>query len=71
MVDPMSVGYIEVTSQDRYVVRRARKSIQEPMSYELIRGRLTDVGLTVEVQDSKIKKEIKNHFSWAPRNLPR
>ena len=34
-IDPMSVGYIEVTNgQKRYVVRRARKSIQEPMRYE-------------------------------------
>ena len=67
----MSVGYIEVTNgQDRYVVRRTRKSIQEPMSDELIRGRLANVGLTVEVQDSEIKKEIKNHFSWAPATSP-
>jgi hypothetical protein len=70
-IDPMSVGYIEVTNgQDRYVVRRARKSIQEPMSYELIRGRMANIGLTVEVQDSEIKKEIKNHFSWAPATCP-
>jgi hypothetical protein len=70
-IDPTSVGYIEVTNgHDRYVVRRARKNIQEPMSYELIRGRLTNVSLTVEVQDSEIKKEIKNHFSWAPATCP-
>jgi len=68
----MSVGYIEVTNgQDRYVVRRTRKSIQEPMSDELIRGRLANVGLTVEVQDSEIKKEIKNHFYWAPATSPK
>ncbi len=70
-IDPMSVGYIEVTNgQERYVVRRARKSVQEPMGYELIHGRVTNVGLTVEVQDSEIKKEIKNHFSWAPATCP-
>src|SRR5262245_32637949 len=69
--DPMSVVYFEVTNgQDRYVVRRARKSIQEPMSYDLIRGRLADAGVTVEVQEREIKKEIKNHFSWAPATCP-
>ena len=69
--DPMGVGYIEVTNgQDRYVLRRARKSIQEPMNYELIRGRLSSISLTVEVQDREIKKEIKNHFSWAPATCP-
>ena len=67
-IDPMSVCYIEVTNgQDRYVVRRARKSIQEPMSYELIRGRMANIGLTVEVQDSEIKKEIKEEIN---RPLP-
>lgn len=70
-LDPMTVGYIEVTNgQDRYVLRRARKSIQEPMSYELIRGRLTEMDLTVEVQENEIKKEMKNHFSWAPATCP-
>lgn len=70
-MDPMSVGYIEVTNgQDRYVLRRARKSIQEPMNYELIPGHLVSLGLTVEVQESEIKKEIKNHFSWAPASCP-
>lgn len=70
-IDPMSENYIEVTNgQDRYVVHRARKSIQEPMSYELIRGRLANVSLMVEVQECEIKKEIKNHFSWAPATCP-
>lgn len=70
-IDPMSESYLEVTNgQDRYVVRRARKSIQEPMSYELIRGRLANVSLMVEVQEREIKKEIKNHFSWAPAICP-
>lgn len=70
-MDPMGVGYIEVTNgQDRYVLRRSRKSIQEPMRYELIPGHLINLSLTVEVQESEIKKEIKkeikNHFPWAP-----
>ena len=69
--DQMSVVYFEVTNgQERYVVRRQRKSIQEPVSYELIRGRLADGGITVEVQERAIKKEIKNHFSWAPATCP-
>ena len=49
---------------------RARKSIQEPMGYELIRGRLADAGVTVEVQEREIKKEIKKHFCWAPATCP-
>jgi hypothetical protein len=67
----MSVGYIEVTNgHDRYILRRSRKSIQEPMSYEFVRGRLTETDLTVEIQENEIKKEMKNHFSWAPATCP-
>ena len=70
-LDPMSVGYVEVTNgHDRYLVLRRRKSIQEPMSYQLIPGRLVETGVQVEVQEKEIKKEMKNHFSWAPATCP-
>jgi hypothetical protein len=69
--DPMSVGYIEVTNgQERFILRRARPSIQEPLNYELISGRLADTGVTLEIQGAEIKKEMKNHFSWAPAACP-
>ena len=69
--DPMSVAYIEVTNgRENYLLRRARKSIQEPMIYELVQGRLTDAGLTVEIQENEIKKEMENHFSWEPGSCP-
>jgi hypothetical protein len=71
-LDPMSVAYMELTNgRDRYLVRRARSSIQEPMSYELISGRLVEAGLSIEVQENEIKKEMKNHFSWAPATCPK
>jgi hypothetical protein len=35
LLDPMSVAYVEVTNgHDRYLVRRRRRSIHEPMSYD-------------------------------------
>jgi hypothetical protein len=69
--DPMSVGYVEVTNgQELFVLRRTRRSIQEPLSYELVCGRLADAGLILEVQENEIKKEMKNHFSWAPATCP-
>jgi hypothetical protein len=70
-LDPMSVGYIEVTNgEDRFVLRRTRRSIQEPLSYELVHGHLANAGVTLEVQEIAIKKEMKNHFSWAPATCP-
>lgn len=64
---PMKVGYIEVTNgQDLFALRSSRKSVEEPLNFQLIRGRLTGAGVTVEVQEEEIKKEMKYHFSWAP-----
>jgi hypothetical protein len=69
--DPMNVAYVEVTNgYDRYLVRRGRRSIQEPLSYELVSGRLAEAGVLVEVQENEIKQEMKNHFSWTPATCP-
>jgi hypothetical protein len=69
--DPMSVAYIEVTNDyDQFLVRRGRKTIQEPFRYELVLGRLANVGPRLEVQQDEIKKEMKNHFLWAPAACP-
>ena len=66
-LDPMSVGYIEVTNgHDRFLLRRSRKSIEEPLAYELMKGRIVATGLSLEVQENEIKKEMKYHFTWSP-----
>jgi hypothetical protein len=66
-VDPMGVGYIEVTNgHDQVLLRRSRKSIEEPLMYELVKGRIVDAGLSLEVQEHEIKKEMKYHFTWTP-----
>jgi len=65
--DPMSVGYIEVTNgQDRFLIRSSRRSIEEPLSFELIRGRLAVVRISLEIQEDEIRKELRYHFPWEP-----
>jgi hypothetical protein len=65
MSDPMGVAYIKVTNgHDHLLLRQSRKSIAEPLSFELTRGHLIDQGLTVCIQDSEIKKEMRYHFKW-------
>lgn len=67
MLDPMNVGYIEVTNgQDRLLLRQTRRSIEEPLVFELVSGRLVDRGVTLEVQEDEIRKEMKRHISQAP-----
>ena len=68
--DPMSVGYVEVTNgRDRLLLRQMRRSIYEPLSFELVTGRLIEQGVTVGIQDNPIKKEMKYHFEWSAEPL--
>ena len=61
----MGVAYIEVTTgSDHLLLRQSRNSIAEPLRFELMRGRLVDQGVTVCIQDSEIKKEMRSHFNW-------
>jgi hypothetical protein len=62
----MSVAYIEVTNgHDHLLLCQTRKSIYEPLSFELTPGRLIDQGVTVCIQDNEIKKEMRYHFNWS------
>jgi hypothetical protein len=66
MSDPMGVAYIEVTNgRDHLLLRQSRKSIAEPLSFKITCGRLIDQGVTVSIQDSAIKKEMRHHFKWS------
>jgi len=62
--DPMDVEYIEVTNgKEWFVIRSFRKSIEEPLSFEIVPGRLKPTGVTVQIQENEIRKEMKHHFS--------
>ena len=69
-LDPMGVSFIEVTvGKARMLLERTRKTIDEPVQFHRVPGRLADNGATVEIQESEIKKELKYHFSWAPLTM--
>lgn len=66
-MDPTKEAYVEVTNgQDRFVIRSSRGSIDEPLHFDLIKGRLTSAGATLEIQENEIRKEMKFHFAWNP-----
>jgi hypothetical protein len=69
--DPMNVGYLEVSNgRECLLLRQTRKSIDDPLRFELISGRLVDRGVTLEVQAHEIKQEMKRHFSWRTSGAP-
>lgn len=66
-VDPMNAAYLEVTNGiETVLLHRTRRSIEEPVHYAVVNGRLIESGVRLEVQDDEIRKEMKLHFSWAP-----
>ena len=50
----------------RSYLRRIRSSIQEPLRYESVPGRLVPRKWTLDVQENSLRKEMKLRFSWAP-----
>jgi hypothetical protein len=66
-VDPMSVAYIEASNgNETLLLRRSRRSIEDAVQYEILKDQRVETGLSLEVQDSEIRKEMKLHFSWSP-----
>lgn len=69
--DPMSEGYIEVSNgAETLLLRRSRSTIEEPFRYEIVSGRLVQFGVSLEIQEEAIRKEMKLHFCWAPAAPP-
>jgi hypothetical protein len=65
-VDPMSVAYIEASNgNETLLLRRSRRSIEEPVRYEIMKDQRVETGLSLEVQENEIRKEMRLHFSWA------
>ena len=65
--DPMKERYVEVTNgQENFVIRSFRNSIEEPLNFELLHGRLKTTRVVVEIQQNEIRKEMQYHFPWEP-----
>jgi hypothetical protein len=65
--DPMGAVYIEASNgSETPILRRSRRNIDEPVRYEIVRGRLIESGFGLEIQEKEIRKEMQLHFSWAP-----
>ncbi len=66
-IDPMNARYIEISNGNEILLlRSSRSSIENPFSYEVVNGRLIQSGVSLEVQEDAIRKEMKLHFSSAP-----
>jgi hypothetical protein len=65
--DPMASGFIEaIDGKETVLLRRVRSTIQEPLRFEWVPGRLVPGESTLDVQENALRKEMKLHFPWAP-----
>ena len=66
--EPVGASYFEATNgQERFVVKRFRKSVSDPQGYELIPGKLHRTLVELHVDERAILKELEEAFS--PRRL--
>jgi hypothetical protein len=59
-LEPIKVSYFEATNgSENFVVKKWRRSIEEPVKYEqIIRGRL-EINLNIDIQANDIRRQIK------------
>ena len=61
--DPMRVGYVEATNgRESFVIRSFRRTIAEPLEFELIRGRLKPYRVAVAIQEASLRREMKQRL---------
>jgi hypothetical protein len=63
--DPMSEKHVAVTNgQSHFVLRSFRTRIDQPLAFELMRGRFEIQDVIIEAQEREIRNELKKHFPW-------
>lgn len=65
--EPVKVSFFKVTNgKDRFVVRQFRKTIEEPLRYELVRGDYSLQCVSLEIESEAIRKQIAAEFKTRP-----
>ena len=68
--DPMAVAYLEVTNGHRsFLLRRSRRSINEPLRFEPIEARFGEPVVVLEIQEREIRKELRLRFGDASGHM--
>jgi hypothetical protein len=64
--DPLRITYFEATNGiDRFIIKRWRNSIKEPMRYELVQGWL-DIKKSIGIQKTDLQKQIQWEIQGPP-----
>jgi hypothetical protein len=65
--EPKKVSYFKATNgKERFVIKRFRMSIDNPLTYQLIRGDYSLKCIRLEIQSNEIKKQLQAEFREKP-----
>lgn len=65
--EPTKVSYFKATNgKERFVIKRFRKRIDEPLSYQLISGDYSLKLLKLEIQPEEVIKQLKRELDHPP-----
>lgn len=65
--EPVKVSYIKATNgKEKFVIKKFREKIDEPLRYELIHGDYQLKCISFEIQEDEIRKELKKEFNDYP-----
>jgi hypothetical protein len=63
-IEPVKTSYFKATNgKEKFVIRRFRKNITDPLKYDLIYGDIALKCLKVEAQTIEIRKQMKREFA--------
>ena len=69
-LEPVKISYFKATNgKDRFVIKKFRESVDEPLRYQLILGDYSLKCTHVEIQSEGITKQLETEFKASP--LPR
>jgi hypothetical protein len=66
-IEPVKVSYFRATNgREDFVIRKSRKGIGEPLSYQFFPGDYSLSGLSVKIQEKAIQKQMARDFRQPP-----
>lgn len=65
--EPVKISYIKVTNgKEKFLVKKFREKISEPLTYQLIHGDYSLRLLRLEIQSEEIAKQLRTEFKKTP-----
>jgi hypothetical protein len=66
-IEPVKTSYFKATNgKERFVVKKFRERIDEPLSYQLMHGNYSLRCTRIDIQSQQIKKQLEREFKHSP-----